>query len=240
MPGRWPARAVPGHGRRAPAGRGRPAGDGILDDYACLADGLLELFLATGDARRLAEADRLATTARDRFAHPDGGWYLVPDGAEAPLGRPCELFDNVEPSGNATLLRVLARLGLLTGNTARLREAERVLKARGGLLARAGLDVAGWLGAAQMLLAPPAVVVVAGRPDDPRRDMLLAAARAAGPDAALAVAVGADGADAALAAAAPALAGKRAADDGALAYVCRGMTCAAPVPDGSALRALLG
>ncbi len=218
---------------------GRLAGDGILDDYACLADGLLELYLATGDARRLAEADRLVATVLDRFAHPDGGWYLVPDGAAAPLGRPFELFDNVEPSGNATLLRVLVRLGTLTGNVARLREAERALTARGGLLRRAGLDAAGWLSAAQALLAPPAVVVVAGQAGDPRREALLAVARAAGPDTALAVAVPAEGADPALSATAPALAGKRANGDGPLAYVCRGMTCAAPVADAAALRALL-
>ncbi|MBK8167190.1 MAG: thioredoxin domain-containing protein [bacterium] len=236
---------VLGHHRRTDGSLGRSssagqaAGDGILDDYACLADGLLELFLATGQARRLAEARALVATALARFAHPDGGWYLVPDDAEAPLGRPLELFDNVEPSGNATLLRVLARLGALTGETAYLREAERVLAARGGLLVRAGLDVAGWLGAAQLLLSPPAVVVVAGRAGDPRAAALLEAARAPGPDTVLAVLVPADGADRALAAAAPALAGKRTADDGPLAYVCRGMTCAAPVADAAALRALL-
>lgn len=230
---------LPDGSLRRSSSAGLTAGDGILDDYACLADGLLELFLATGDARRLADARSLVSFALARFAHPDGGWYLVPDGAEAPLGRPVELFDNVEPSGNATLLRVLARLGALTGEAAYLREAEGALAARGGLLARAGLDVAGWLGAAQLLLSPPAVVVVAGQADDPRAAALLHAARAAGPDAALAVLVPADGAGAALADTAPALAGKRAAGDGPLAYVCRGTTCAAPVTEASGLRGQL-
>ena len=219
---------------------GRPAGEGILDDYACLADGLLELFLATGEARRLADARDLAAVAVARFAHPDGGWHLVPDDAEAPLGRPIELFDNVEPSGNATLLRALVRLSALTGEPAFAREAGQALAARSGLLERAGLDVAGWLGAAQLLLSPPAVVVVAGNTGDARAAALLEAARRPGADAALAVALPAEGAGATLAGLAPALADKRAAGDMPLAYVCRGTTCAAPVSDPAALRRLLG
>ena len=219
---------------------GRPAGEGILDDYACLADGLVELFLATGQAHRLAAARDLVGIALARFGHPDGGWHLVPDDADAPLGRPVELFDNVEPSGNAMLLRALVRLSALTGETAFAREAERALAARGGLLERAGLDVAGWLDAAQMVLDPPAVVVVAGAPGDARAGELLAAARTGGTGTTMVAAVAPDGADAALTAVAPALAGKTAAPDGPRAYVCRGATCAAPVATAAALQSLLG
>ncbi len=224
---------------------GRAAGEGILDDYAGLADGLFELFLATGEARWLVAARELVAVARDRFAHPDGGWYLTPAGSEAPLGRSIELFDNVEPSGNAVLLQLLLRLAAVTGDESGAGHAEAVLIARAGLLERAGLDVAGWLAAAALALRPPRVVVVAGDETDEadradeRTVALLAAARAAGAVEAMVVRVPAAGAGADLLAAAPALAGKVAVSGLPTAYVCRGRTCSAPCRDAEALRAQL-
>jgi uncharacterized protein YyaL (SSP411 family) len=224
---------------------GRAAGEGILDDYAGLADGLFELFLATGKARWLAAARELAAVARDRFAHPDGGWYLTPSGSEAPLGRSIELFDNVEPSGNAVLLQLLLRLTAVTGDESGADNAEAVLIARAGLLERAGLDVAGWLSAAALALRPPCVVVVAGDETDEadgadeRTVALLAAARAPGAAEAMVVRVPAAGAGADLLAAAPALAGKVAVSGLPTAYVCRGRTCSAPCRDAETLRAQL-
>jgi uncharacterized protein YyaL (SSP411 family) len=218
---------------------GRAAGEGILDDYAGLADGLFELFLATGEARWLVAARELVAVARDRFAHPDGGWYLTPAGSEAPLGRSLELFDNVEPSGNAVLLQLLLRLAAVTGDESYAGQAEAVLIARAGLLERAGLDVAGWLAAAALALRPPRVVVVAGDEADDRTIELLAAARTAGAVEAMVVRVPAAGAGADLLAAAPALAGKFAVSGLPTAYVCRGHVCSAPCRDTAALRAQL-
>ncbi len=216
---------------------GRVAGDGIIDDVACLADGLIELFLATGEARRLASARDLADVARRRFAHPDGGYYQAAADAATPLGRGLELFDNVTPSGSAVMLQVLLRLGALTGETAYEDEATAALASRAGLLGRGGLDVAGWLDAAALVLAPPRVVVVAGEPDDEGARALLAEARRGLPWDVLAVAVPAAGAGAELAAPAPALGGKVARGAVATAYVCRGRTCGAPATTAADLRA---
>jgi len=219
---------------------GRTAGEGIVDDYACLADGLLELFLATGGVRWLAAARALIDTARRRFAHPDGGWYLTAEGDEAPLGRTIELFDSVVPSGNAVMLQALLKLAALTGETEFADEAAATLAARAGLLERGGLEVAGWLQAAALTLTPPFTVVVAGDEGSPDTDALASEAGRVRPVQVLVVRVPADGAGADLAAIAPALGGKSARAGRPTAYACRGRTCDAPVQEASALRAQLG
>ena len=216
----------------------RTAGDGILDDYACLADGLLELFLATGRTKWLAAARELADKARALFAHPDGGYYLTPVGGEAPLGRTLELFDSVVPSGNAVLLQVLLKLGALTGEPAYGEEAEAVLKARAGLLERGGLEVAGWLEALALAVRPPYVVVVAGDGADPATRALVDEARRGQRADVLAVPP-TDDVHAHPAALAPALADKPMQGDRPTAYVCRGRTCGAPAHDIQTLRGQL-
>jgi hypothetical protein len=219
---------------------GQASGEGIIDDYACLADGLLELFLATGSPRWLSAARALADTARRRFAHPDGGWYLTAEGAEAPLGRTIELFDSVVPTGNAVLLQVLLKLTALTGDTVHADEAAATLTARAGLLERGGLETACWLQAAALVLTPPFTVVVAGDEDDAATGALAVEARRVRPAQVLTVCVPAGGAGADLLAVAPALGGKPARSGRPTAYVCRGRTCAEPAQVPQALRAQLG
>jgi uncharacterized protein YyaL (SSP411 family) len=219
---------------------GQAAGEGIIDDYACLADGLLELFLATGRTRWLAAAVDLAAVARKRFAHPEGGWCLTAEGAEAPLGRTIELFDSVVPTGSAVMLQVLLKLAAVTGETGYADEAAATLSARAGLLERGGLETAGWLQAAALALAPPFTVVVAGAGDDAAAAALAAEARRVRPAQVLTVCVPAGGAGAELAAIAPSLAGKQARSGQPTAYVCRGRACAEPVQEARALGAQLG
>ncbi len=63
--------------------------DGYLEDYACVANGLLELYTATGELRRLEEARRLALLAVELFEDPLHGGFFVAPGRHAP-GRPAQ------------------------------------------------------------------------------------------------------------------------------------------------------
>ena len=57
---------------------GKVSGEGFLDDYANVAHGLIELHVATGDARWLHEAHRLALLAVELFHDPEhGGFFLA-------------------------------------------------------------------------------------------------------------------------------------------------------------------
>ena len=114
---------------------GRSQVPGFLDDYAQVATGLHELYLATRDHRYLAESRRLALLACERFGAPDGSFFDTAHDAEVLVARPRELDDNPTPSGNSTLAGLLVRLARTYGEPELERRAQRGR--------RAGRDAAG-------------------------------------------------------------------------------------------------
>jgi uncharacterized protein YyaL (SSP411 family) len=118
--------------------RGEAGLPAYLDDYAFLADGLLDLYEATGDTRDLSEARRLAEAILDRFADPeDQAFFYTASDHETLIARTKDLFDGALPSANGVALRVLARLGTLSGGERYRRSAEKALRAYQGFLSRA-------------------------------------------------------------------------------------------------------
>ncbi len=202
---------------------GRTSGDGILDDYAFLAQGLIELFQVCGELRYLQAARQLTDFALESFARPDGAFYLSAAGVAAPLGRRIEYFDSVEPSGCAVLVDNLVRLGAITGHADYTDRARRELDSVSDLLEKMGLEMACWLDAGRKLVSPYFAVVLAG--DDPTMADLL---RGKLPANAIVCPVPGPGADQDLKEVAPALAGKTAREDRTTAYVCRFGACNEP------------
>ena len=74
---------------------------GLLEDHAFLAAGLVDLFEATGEPRRLQTAVRLHEALARRFADPAGGFYRTPADHEALLAREKPAYDGAEPTGNS-------------------------------------------------------------------------------------------------------------------------------------------
>jgi len=106
-----------------------------LDDYAFLADGLLELYEATGDDRWLNEARDLAEVMQEHYRdQAAGGFFLTAEDGEELLFRSKDPFDSSVPSGNGAAARLLLRLGELTGEQAYVEEARRTLVAFSGLM----------------------------------------------------------------------------------------------------------
>src|SRR5205085_4158080 len=96
---------------------GRARHDGVLDDYADVANGLYELHVATGDLRWLRESRRLALLAVELFADDEhGGFFLTPADGETLVARQKDLDDNPTPSGNTMLAFVLLRLARIWGD----------------------------------------------------------------------------------------------------------------------------
>jgi len=210
------------------------AGDaaGVLEDYGCLAEGLLALHQATGEARWLSEATGLLDTALDRFPveGAPGAFHDTADDAEALVHRPSDPTDNASPAGASALANALVTASVLVGpdRAARYRDAaEQALVRAGKLVAKAPRFAGHWLTAAEALLAGPVQVAIAG-PESTTRDLLraVAARRAPGGTVVLAGDPDADGV--------PLLADRPAVDGQAAAYVCRGYVCERPVtsPDG--------
>ena len=150
---------------------GRSQVPAFLDDYAQVALGLHELYLATRDDRYLGESRRLALLAIERFGAPDGAFYDTAHDAEQLVARPREFDDNPTPSGNSTLAGLLVRLARTYGEPELERRAQAVVDQVGTLLARAPQGFGHLLGVCDALLSPPreaAVVGPTGRSRDGR------------------------------------------------------------------------
>jgi uncharacterized protein YyaL (SSP411 family) len=215
---------------------GRSAIPGFLDDHAQVANGLLELYAATGELRWLREARRLALLAAERFGdHERGGFYETAADGEQLVARPKELDDNPTPSGNATLGMVLLRLARLDDDPALEALAREVVGLLGDLLQRAPVGFAAALSLLDALTAVPRTLAILGQPS---AELARVARAGFDPDLALVFADRAvgngNGWQPAL------LAGKTPVEGRAEAYLCRGTHCLPPTTDPSELEALLG
>jgi uncharacterized protein YyaL (SSP411 family) len=156
---------------------GRTTGHGGLDDYACLADGLLCLYEATFEERWLVAARELVGVVEREFADTSGGWFDTASDAEPLIVRPKEMQDGATPSGGAVASAVILRLAELTGD-GRLRDAaERALGQMALMAARYPRAFPAWLGALDFASAPVAQIVILGDPGAPDTRALLAVAR---------------------------------------------------------------
>ena len=208
---------------------GRVTAVGLLDDQAAMARAALALFEATGDAARLAQAERIVRATEAKFADGHGGFYTTADDAtDVPLARPRIAADNATPAGAGIIAEVFARLFHLTGDDAWRARTEATLRAFTDVERISGMP--GILSAAD-LLEEAATVVIAGDPADPRVEQLTAAALRA-PDSTVVV-LRASRPDA-LPAGHPAH-GKGPVAGAPAAYVCRRNVCGLPITDAAAL-----
>jgi uncharacterized protein YyaL (SSP411 family) len=231
-------------GRLARTSRGGVAGpsSGVLEDYACVADGFLALSGVTGESRWAELAGQLLATALDRFGDGSGGFYDTADDGERLLYRPADPADGPSPSGTFAVAGALLSYAALTGS-ARHREAAAAALGALRLLAPRYPRAAGsGLAVAEALLSGPVEIAVIGQPGDERTADLHRAAMLAAPPGAV-VAVGPP----AVAGPAgqpgprpiPLLAHRGLVDGMPAAYVCRDFACRAPVTDPGGLRAVL-
>ncbi len=207
---------------------GRAVGEGVLEDYALYARGLLELYQVTGRADHLDRARELLDLVAARFVRPAGAWYTTSDSGDTPLGRRTDFFDSVIPCGASAVVDALVTYGALTGHPEPLTEAADQLARQASLMQRTGLEMAGWLDAAVRLQGPLYDVVVAGDPGDPATEALYRAVAATLAPGVVISPLPAAGPDGRLASLAPVLTGKSAPEGGALAYVCLQGMCKAP------------
>jgi uncharacterized protein YyaL (SSP411 family) len=223
-------------GRIARTSRDGVAGPsaGLLEDYACVAAGLLKLAGVAGGDRWTEVAGALLDTVLAAFGDGNGGFYDTADDGERLIFRPADPTDNATPSGAFAAADALISYGALTGES-RYTEAAiaalRVLPPIADRYPRAG---GMGLSAAEALLSGPAEIAIVGPDDDPRTaDLLRAALHLAPPGAVFALGSGAGREEV------PLLAGRPLVSGAPTAYVCRGFTCQAPVTTLDGLREAL-
>jgi hypothetical protein len=214
---------------------GRATGDGVLEDYANLADGLLALYGATFDERSFVIAREMADMILDRFADPAGGFFDTADDHEALITRPKDLQDNATPSGSSMAALVLLRLAALTGESRYREAADRAIATVTPYLARYPTGFANWLSAAHLAVEGIDELAIVGDPADEATHELIAAgveaARRTGRNLVVAVSADPD------ASAVPLLAGRTMIDGRPTAYLCRNFACRLPVTDPAPLAA---
>lgn len=104
--------------------------DGVLDDYAFLVAGLLDLFETTFDQRWLSSAMELQNVLQDHFLDPSaGGYFFTADDGETLLTREKPYYDGARPSGNAVTASNLMRLYEYSTDELYRETAERVFSA---------------------------------------------------------------------------------------------------------------
>ncbi len=237
---------------------GRSAIAGFAEDYACLIQGLLDLYETGFEIRWLQWAEKLQAKMDELFWDPRGGGYFN-SRADDPtvIVRLKEDYDGAEPSPNSVAALNLVRLEWMIGNAAGVvdpgtglseagysrsygQRAELLIEAFRPQWSRTPQALPQMLVALEMLLAEPRTVVLAGDPATAEFQALAAVlperlGRAR-------VWLCADGG-----AGQRWLAGRRAylgeikpGPGGATAYVCENFTCSAPAHSPAALRDRLG
>ncbi len=101
---------------------------GVLEDYACVAAGVLALLSATSDPRWLRTAGVLLDEALGRFAADDGGFHDTAADAEVLVARPRDPSDNASPSGLSALVHALLTYAAVTGSGRHRDAAEAALR----------------------------------------------------------------------------------------------------------------
>ena len=158
---------------------------GVLEDYACVAEGLLVLSGVTGQVGWVRVAGQLLDTALSRFSDGGGAFYDTADDGEALIYRPADPIDGPTPSGTFAAAAALLSYGALTGSARHREAALAALGALGPIAARYPRAAGAGLAVAEAVVAGPAEIAVVGPAGDPRTAALHSSAMLAAPPGAV-------------------------------------------------------
>jgi len=202
--------------------------DGVLEDYAFLAEGLIDLFEACGMDRYLSAAQSLGEQILTSFQDDvHGGFFTSSREHEALILRGREGPDGATPSGNAVAALVLARLAHHCDRKDFREAAVGAIRAYGKQITRYPRAFAKSLAVVDFLTEGPLEIALVGRENDPVLQSFADTLRSIYlPNRILAVTHRMDGTSTH-----PLLAGKTAVNGAATLYLCRDFTCQQPITD---------
>ncbi|HEY2084070.1 MAG TPA: thioredoxin domain-containing protein [Verrucomicrobiae bacterium] len=202
----------------------------LLDGYAFLLSGVMELYEATLEPRHLDFAVALADAMLAKFFDAEHGGFWQSLAARDLILRVKEDYDGAEPSGNSVAALALLKLGAITGRSEFTAAAEKTLKLFATRLQQAPQAVPYLSSALDFSLQEPKRAVVAGALGVARTGELLAAIHSVyQPNK---VVLGNRGAVEEFARTLP-------AKDGAVVYLCTGNACQPPTSDSSEVKKLV-
>jgi hypothetical protein len=203
----------------------------LLEGYAFLLGGVIELYEATLEAEHLEFAIALAEAILARFYDPkNGGFWQSAAGAKDLILRVKEDYDGAQPSGNSAAIFALLKLGKITGRKPFTHAAEQSLRLFANRLQQVPQAVPFMVQALDFSLDEPWRAVIAGDPDRPETRALLRAVHAVyQPNL---VVLGNTGP-------VEPFARTLRAREGPVVYLCSGTACQPPTSDPAKIRELL-
>ncbi len=199
-----------------------------LDDYAFLADALLELLQTRWRSSDLEFARQLTEVLLSQFEDAGaGGFFFTAADHERLIHRSKTYSDDSLPSGNGVAASVLCRLGFLLGEIPYVDAAERTLRGGWPMLTQYPQAHMTLANALEDFLVSTQILIIRG--DAPQIERLSAELGALYAPTRMIFAIPRDAEELPAA-----LAAKRATAD-TVAYVCTGMTCSAPLTDLNAI-----
>ena len=149
----------------------------LLEGYAFLLSGVLELYQATVEPHELEFAIALAESMIEKFFDKEnGGFWQSAASASDLILRVKEDYDGAEPSGNSVAILVLLKLGKITERKDFTEAAEKSLRLFSDRLQQLPQAVPYMLQALSFSLEEPKRVVISGETKDADFSKLLRAA----------------------------------------------------------------
>ena len=200
----------------------------LLEGYAFLLDGAIQLYEATLEPKHLDFAIALAEAMIAKFYDPkEGGFWQSAAESKDLILRVKDDYDGAEPSGNSVATVALLKLAAITDREDFREPAEATLRLFAHRVHHFPQAMPAMLAALDFSLGEPHRVVVAGRPDGAKFSALLHAAHSVyQPDK---VVLGNTGAVEEFARTLP-------AKDGPLVYLCTGQACQTPTDSAETVR----
>jgi uncharacterized protein YyaL (SSP411 family) len=203
--------------------------EGHLDDYAFLAQGLLDLYESSLQARWLRYAVELTERMVEFFWDDEhGGFYDTAGHDQTILVRLRELYDGAEPAGNSVAAMNLLRLARMTERSEWGEKAEGTLRSSARLLLEQPVAVPQLANALALQLSPSRQIVVASRTRSSADAILREIYDRYLPDSVL---LFSGEGEYAISDVVPFAAALQAPEVGATAYICHDFICELPTSD---------
>jgi uncharacterized protein YyaL (SSP411 family) len=203
----------------------------LLETYAFLLDGVIQLYEATLEPKHLDFAIALAEAMTAKFYDPEnGGFWQSTTATKNLILRVKDDYDGAEPSGNSVATLALLKLAAITGREDLRKPAETTLRLFAHRLQNFPQAMPFMLHAVDFWLEEPRRVVIAGDANSANfRKLLRAAHSVYQPNK---IVLGTAGAVGEFARTLP-------AQNGAVVYLCTGTACQPPASDATKVKELL-
>ncbi len=137
--------------------------NGYLEDYSFLAEAYLALYKATFNEEWLQKAQRLTDVAIVHFYNKENGMFYFTSSEDDPLiTRKTEITDNVIPSSNSSMAKVLHQLGVYLEDARYTQMCEQMLNNVQMMMSKHGSSFSNWALLMNAVVFPHYEVVLTG------------------------------------------------------------------------------